>query len=222
MDEQERVPDAVVRRLPGYYRNLKELESQGVMRISSQALGKRMGLTASQIRQDINCFGGFGQQGYGYHVPNLRLCIRQILGVDRNHRMVVVGIGNIGSAVAHYPSFRNDGFEMVALFDASKKRIGKTIEGLTILPVSQLESYLAGHDVDILILATPADHAQALVDRIVDTGVRAIWNFTPVDLVVPASIEVANVHLSDSLMALTFRLHERDLRNQESPKWIRE
>lgn len=220
MQTQERVSDAVVRRLPGYYRNLTALEAQGILRISSQALGKRMGLTASQIRQDMNCFGGFGQQGYGYHVPNLRQCIGQIIGIHKTHRMIVIGIGNIGSAIVHYPTFQSDGFEMLALFDNNASRIGQTIEGLTIRAVDTLESFLAAQSVDIVILSTPAESAQALVHRIANTNIRAIWNFTPVDLIAPDTIEIANVHLSDSLMALTFRLHEREVRSQKSPQWL--
>jgi redox-sensing transcriptional repressor len=215
--ESNRIPDAVARRLPSYYRNLRELELAGVIRLSSQALGKRMGLTASQIRQDINCFGGFGQQGYGYHVPNLKLCIGQILGIDRLQRLVIVGAGNIGTAVAHYPSFRNEGFRITALFDVDPARIGQRVNDVEILPFHTLHSFLTAHPADIVIIATPARSAQGVVDTAAQCGVRGIWNFAPTNLTVPEGMEIANVHLSDSLMALSFRLHEREVRTQSLP-----
>lgn len=218
----ERVPDAVVRRLPGYYRHLRELESEGVTRLSSQALGERMGLTASQIRQDINCFGGFGQQGYGYNVSGLKKSIGQILGIDRPHRVVIVGAGNIGRAVADYPTFRNEGFTVEALFDANPEIIGKTVQNAPILPAEQLGGYLVTHPVDILVIATPAEAAQAILDLAVAGKVRAVWNFAPIDLTPPDWMEIGNVHLSDSLMSLSFRLHERDVRRQDQPAWIHE
>jgi len=218
----ERVPDAVARRLPGYYRHLRELEAESITRLSSQALGERMGLTASQIRQDINCFGGFGQQGYGYHVPYLRRRIGQILGIDKNHNMIIVGAGNIGLAVAHYQAFREEGFRVLALFDIDPKRIGQTVQGPQVLPLSDLKGFLAAHMIDILVLATPADSAQAIVDLCAASTLRAIWNFAPIDLNVPETMEVANVHLSDSLMALSFRLHEREVMGQDIPRWVQE
>ena len=221
MVSAQRVPDAVARRLPWYCRTLRELEAEGLQRLSSQALGARMGLTASQIRQDINYFGGFGQQGYGYHVPKLRQCIEQILGIDRTHRMAIVGVGNIGSAIARYPGFRRDGFEIAALFDASVERIGNNVEGIRVMSVDQMENWLRENPVHILVLATSADCAQEIADAAAHAGIRSIWNFTPVDLSVPDAIEVANVHLGDSLMALTFRLHEREIHGR-SEKWIRE
>lgn len=222
MNHRERVPDAVVRRLPGYYRALRELEREGVMRLSSQALGVRMNLTASQIRQDINCFGGFGQQGYGYHVPSLKRRIGQIMGIDKEHRMVVVGAGNIGSAVAHYPTFHNEGFIIQALFDTAPSRIGKSVRGAPILPVDALEPYLKENPIDILVLSTPAESAQGIVAIAARAGVPAVWNFAPVDLETPEGMQIANVHLSDSLMALSFRLHEKVVSGQENPQWIKE
>ncbi len=222
MERTERVPDAVVRRLPGYYRYLRELETEGITRLSSQALGERMGLTASQIRQDINCFGGFGQQGYGYHVPSLKLRIGQILGIDRSHQMVIVGAGNIGMAVANYPTFRGEGFTVEAMFDADPARLGKTVRGVPILSVDKLDTYLAEHRVDILVIATPGEAAQAILDRAAAAKVRAVWNFAPVDLTLPDWMVGNNVHLSDSLMALSFRMHEREVLAQETPEWTKE
>ena len=222
MERNDRIPDAVVRRLPGYYRNLRELESEGITRLSSQALGERMGLTASQIRQDINCFGGFGQQGYGYNVKSLKQSIGQILGVDKEHQVVIVGVGNIGRAVADYPTFRNEGFRIKALFDVDAGRIGSTVREAPVLDVKELESFLSKNPIDILVLATPAASAHAILDTAIRAKVPAIWNFAPVDLAAPEWMEVANVHLSDSLMALSFRLHEREVRRQEHPTWIKE
>ncbi|MCL1965457.1 MAG: redox-sensing transcriptional repressor Rex [Firmicutes bacterium] len=222
MHQKGRVPDGVVRRLPGYYRYLRELEAEGVIRLSSQTLGERMGLTPSQIRHDINYFGGFGHQGYGYHVPNLKRRIGQILGVDREHWLVIVGAGNIGSAVALYPTFRNEGFRIQALFDISRSRIGKNVGNVPILPVGELENYLAEHPIDIVVIATPAESAQEITHIAARAGVRAIWNFAPVDLETSGELEVLNVHLSDGLMALSFRLHEREVLRQEYPQWIKE
>lgn len=222
MPRTERIPDAVVRRLPGYYRHLRELEAEGITRVSSQALGTRMGLTASQIRQDINCFGGFGQQGYGYHVPSLKKNIGQILGIDREHRVVIAGAGNIGRAVADYPTFRKEGFRIEALFDTDKARIGKTVRDAPIFSVDTLGEFLSKNPIDILVIATPAAAAQAVLDAAIAARVPALWNFAPVDLATPEWMEVTNVHLSDSLMALSFRLHEREVRQQDNPTWIKE
>lgn len=222
MEHTERVPDAVARRLPGYHRHLRELEEEGVVRLSSQALGKRMGLTASQIRQDINCFGGFGQQGYGYHVPDLKRYVEQILGLDTTHRMVIAGAGSIGTAIAHYQAFRREGFHILALFDTDPARIGQMIGGAPVLPAGDMDEFLLAHPIDILLLATPVESAQDIASLAVKRGVRAIWNFAPIDLSVPATVEVANVHLSDSLFALSFRLHEREVRAQENSTWVKE
>ncbi len=222
MENHQRVPDAVVRRLPGYYRHLRELEAEGVQRLSSQALGERMGLTASQIRQDINCFGGFGQQGYGYHVPTLKRSIGQILGIDRSHRVVIVGAGNIGSAVARYTAFRSEGFLIAALFDVDPARAGQTVGGARVYPLAELAAYLAEHEVDILVLSTPAESAQGILDIAAAARIPGVWNFAPVDLTAPEWMEIANVHLSDSLMALSFRLHEREVHTQREGQWIKE
>ncbi len=221
MHQRDRVSDAVVRRLPGYYRHLRELEAQGVLRLSSRALGERMGLTASQIRQDMNCFGGFGQQGYGYYVPNLKRRIGEILGVDTPHHMVIVGAGNIGRAVASYPTFRKEGFVVDALFDVDPALIGQVLQGVEVWPAGELRNYLAEHAVDIVVIATPADSARAVLDTAAEAGVRAVWNFAPVDLPAPDKMELGNVHLSDSLMALSFRMHERALMDEGGSGWRR-
>lgn len=208
---KSRVSDAVVRRLPMYYRHLKELEREGVERISSKELGNRMKLTASQIRQDINCFGGFGQQGYGYHVPELRWHIGEILGLEKHYEVVVVGAGNIGRAVANYDGFAKEGFFVRALFDNAVNLIGEKVGEIPVLSVSELPEWAGSHRVDIAVLTVPASEAQKTAEFIVSCGIKAIWNFAPVDLNLPEGIMANHVHLSDSLHILTYRMNEEDL-----------
>lgn len=205
---KQRVPDAVVRRLPTYYRHLRDLEHAGVVRISSRELGERTGLTASQIRQDINYFGGFGQQGYGYNVGELKKNMGDILGLTQMHNMVIIGSGNIGQAVANYPSFYNEGFRVSAMFDVDPQHIGKTVRDVVIQSSTLLEAYLTQNRVDIGVIATPAHAAQSIVDQLIAHGVRAIWNFAPTDLNCPEHVKVNNVHLSDSLLVLSYRMKE--------------
>ena len=211
MAYKSRVSDAVIRRLPMYYRHLRELEKTGVVRISSQELGERMNLTASQIRQDINCFGGFGQQGYGYHVTNLKEHIAEILGLRKQYHVIIVGAGNIGRAVANYPSFSKEGFGIQAIFDVSAALVGIDVHGTLVQPMEKLEGWLAAHQVDIAVLAVPATCAQDTADRLAKGGVRGIWNFAPVDLTLPEGVAVNNVHLSDSLNILSYRMNEKEL-----------
>lgn len=200
------VSEAVIKRLPAYYRHLKELEQEGVVQISSQGLGERMGFTASQIRQDINCFGGFGRQGYGYHVAELRMHIGQIMGVDQTHRMIIVGSGNIGTAVALADSFPRNGFETVALFDNSEAKIGTKIGELTVQDVGSLKRYLDEHAVDIAVLALPVGCAQSVANQLYEYGVRGFWNFAPVDLKLPRDAAMVNVHLDEGLQVLSYRM----------------
>ena len=200
MAYKSRVSDAVVRRLPMYYRHLRDLEKAGVVRISSQELGERMNLTASQIRQDINCFGGFGQQGYGYHVSNLKERIAEILGLRHDYHVIIVGAGNIGRAVANYAGFDKEGFHIQAMFDVSPALVGVDVHGV-----------LVAHQVDIAVLSVPKAFAQDTADLLVAGGVRAIWNFAPVDLALPEGVAVNNVHLSDSLHILSYRMNEKEL-----------
>ena len=206
-----KISDAVIRRLPGYYRYLRELEKIGITRISSQELGARMGLTASQIRQDINCFGTLGQQGYGYHVSDLRAHIGSILGLDTPHSMVIVGAGNIGQAVAWYPGFSSRGFEPVAMFDVKPELIGTTIRDVPVYDIATIRDFLAQNPVRIGVIATPAQGARQAAQLLVEGGVRAIWNFAPIDLKVPENVVINNVHLTDSLLVLTYRLHQMEL-----------
>ncbi len=204
------VSDAVIRRLPGYYRHLRELEASGVMQISSQELGRRMQLTPSQIRQDINCFGGFGRQGYGYRVSELKEHIGDILGMNRQHQMIILGAGSIGTAVAHYPTFSREGFCTLAMFDVAEDKIGTRMNGVPVLDMADLEAFLAENPVDIAVLALPAAYAQVSMDRLYAGGVRAVWNFAPTDLTHPDDMIVVNVHLSDSLQILSYRIAHRE------------
>ena len=204
------VSDAVIRRLPGYYRHLRELEAAGVTQISSQELGKRMSLTPSQIRQDINCFGGFGRQGYGYNVKELKGHIGEILGLDRIHQVIILGAGSIGNAVARYPTFSREGFKTVAMFDVAADKVGCSIGEIPVLAMSELECFLQDNPVEIAVLALPAAYAQETLNRLYERGVRAVWNFAPTDLNHPEDMIVVNVHLSDSLQILSYRIAHRD------------
>ena len=201
---KEKISNAVVSRLPMYYRYLSSLEKAGYTRISSQQLGEKMGLTASQIRQDINCFGGFGQQGYGYNVSGLRMCVGEILGLNRKYAMAIIGFGNIGRAISHYKAFAKMGFEVKALFDTDPELIGKQDNGLTILAMDMLEDYLKRNRIDVGVVAVPDVAAQAACDALVAGGVRGIWNFGPIDLIVPPNVELKSVHLLDALLVLSY------------------
>ncbi len=200
------VSDAVIRRLPGYFRHLKELEAEGVQQISSQELGERMHLTASQIRQDINCFGGFGRQGYGYSVSDLRENIGHILGLDTGHSMVIIGAGNIGHAIANSDSFMASGFQTIAVFDNDPQKIGTKVGGLTVQDMAHIRPYIADNKVDICVLAVPADTAQQIVGELCEYGVPAFWNFAPVDLKLPQGRALMNVHLEEGLQVLSYRM----------------
>lgn len=204
------VSEAVIRRLPGYYRHLTELEAAGINQISSQELGRRMRLTPSQIRQDINCFGGFGRQGYGYRVSELRAHIGEILGLNEAHRVIIIGAGNIGSAVAQYPAFVLEGFTTVALFDTAAEKIGTRVGDIPVHAMGELEAFLEATPVDMAVLATPAACAQETLNRLERCGIRAVWNFAPVDLRHSRSMEVVNVHLSDSLQILSYKMIHHD------------
>ncbi len=201
---KEKVSNAVVSRLPVYYRYLSTLEKAGYTRISSAQLGEKMGLTASQIRQDINCFGGFGQQGYGYNVSGLKMRVGEILGMTRAYKMVIVGAGNIGRAISGYKAFRKMGFEVLALFDADPQLIGKTDSGVSVLSMEQMPGYLKEHPIDVGVVAVPDVAAQAACDALVEGGVRGIWNFAPIDLTVPNHVRLKSVHLLDALLVLSY------------------
>lgn len=204
------VSEAVIKRLPAYYRHLKELEREGVRQISSQELGERMAFTASQIRQDINCFGGFGRQGYGYDVAELRKHIGHIMGVDQGHKMIILGAGNIGRAVALADSFPRNGFETVAIFDSSEAKIGTEVGEHTVQDIAQLKRYLDENTVDIAVLALPVSCAQKMADQLCEYGVRGFWNFAPLDLKLPKEAAVVNVHLDEGLEVLSFRMMHKE------------
>ena len=204
------VSDAVIRRLPGYYRHLRELEAAGVTQISSQELGKRMQLTPSQIRQDINCFGGFGRQGYGYKVTELKGHIGEILGLGKPHKVIILGAGSIGTAVAKYPTFSREGFETIAMFDVAESKVGTRVGTIPVFHMDDLDIFLGDNKIDIAVLATPAQGAQETLTRLYAGGVRAVWNFAPTDLNHPDDMIVVNVHLSDSLQILSYKMAHRD------------
>lgn len=200
------ISDAVIRRLPSYYRHLRELEQEGILQISSQELGERMGLTPSQIRQDINTFGGVGRQGFGYQVQALREHIRSTMGLDREHRMVIIGAGRMGQAIANYSHFARDGFITVALFDIDPERIRKGTPELPVYPAEEMEERLPGLQADIGVLVLPADAAQETLELLYRMGIRAVWNFAPVDLHYPRDMVVVNMHLSDTLHILSYQM----------------
>ena len=203
----EHISDAVIRRLPGYYRHLRELEKEGITQISSTELGELMGQTPSLVRQDINCVGGFGRQGYGYDVSRLKNGIGEMLGLNRKHCMIILGSGSIGSAVARYPSFAKEGFETIGMFDIDPARIGCTVANICIEPLDHLEAFCSSHVVDIAVLAVPAEAALETAERVAACGVNAIWNFAPVDLKLEAKhVEIVNVHLSDTLQVLSYKM----------------
>ncbi len=204
----KQIPQRVVSRLAMYYRVLSQLEKGGVERISSRELGEMMGITPSQLRQDLSYFGEFGQQGYGYKVSYLHLEISRILGLEKQHSMILIGVGNLGRAIASYTNFRNRGFELVGAFDVREELIGKKVDDIDIQPTTELRAFLRQNKVDIGILTVPASQAQQVADILIEEGIKGIWNFAPLKLNVPESVIVEHVHISDSLYSLSFRLHE--------------
>lgn len=206
MDEKE-ISQAVIGRLPRYFRYLGELKDEGVERISSQDLSGLMKVTASQIRQDFNNFGGFGQQGYGYNVEYLYNEIGKILGLDRQHNFIIVGAGNLGRALGNYINFERRGFIFRGIFDQNPELLGMEIRGVRVMAMEEMERFIHENDIDIAVLTIPKTGARSVAERLVKTGIRAIWNFAHVDLSVPEGIQVENVHLSDSLMKLSYNIN---------------
>ena len=208
--KKQNVSDAVIRRLPRYYRYLDDLHSKGVVRISSSSLGGKMGITASQIRQDLSCFGEFGQQGYGYNVEELRSEIGHILGVDSHHRIIVVGVGNLGHALMQNFHFKDIGFTLEAAFDVSPDLVGTTVAGVPILDLAELDSFVQEHRPDVAVLTVPQPAAQSTADRLIDLGVRGFWNFTNVELSSSLdTVRFEDVHFADSLLTLSYRITDR-------------
>ena len=198
----------VVKRMPRYYRYLDDLLSKNITRISSTELSKKMGVTASQIRQDLNCFGGFGQQGYGYNVEMLHEKIGSILGLDRGYKMIIVGAGHLGHALANHNNFRKRGFRLVGIYDTDAAIIGKDIAGLTVEDYENVEDSIADKKPDIAILAVPKSAVNDVAERLMNAGVRGFLNFTYAELNLPSDVTVENVHISDTLMTLAYRISE--------------
>ncbi len=207
LGNKRKVPLTVIKRLPRYYRYLSELFKNDIGRISSKELSQRMGVTASQIRQDLNFFGGFGQQGYGYNVEYLYNEIGAILGLNKTRKMIIVGAGNLGQALANYKNFRKRGFELAGIFDVREDLIDKEVNGLKIQDFKSLEGFIKENPVDIGILSVPHDQTPSVAEKLVSCGIKALWNFSPMDLKLRQGIVIENVHLSDSLMTLAYKLN---------------
>lgn len=208
MIEEKKISMAVIRRLPRYFRYLSDLMKLDIKRVSSKELSERMQITASQIRQDLNCFGGFGQQGYGYNVEYLYDEIGKILGTDKRFSCIILGAGNMGNALANYENFRKRGFDILAIFDIDEKKIGKKINGIEVYGTDKLQEFVADNKIDIAILTVPNKKVIDAATEITSLGIKGIWNFSPSDLRLGEGIVVENVHLSDSLMVLGYRLRE--------------
>lgn len=209
MDKKRDISMAVIRRLPKYHRYLFDLLNNEIDRISSKELSEKIGFTASQIRQDLNCFGDFGQQGYGYNVKELYGQISNILGLTKPYKTIIIGAGNIGQALANYTRFQKYGINVECIFDTNPKLIGLKIREIEIKDIDYLPEFLLENHVDIGIISVSSVNAQKICDILVGNGVKGIWNFAPVDLVVESDITIENVHLSDSLLTLTCLLNEK-------------
>ena len=212
MKRNAKVSTAVIRRLPRYYRHLSELQEDGVVRISSSGLGKSMGLTASQIRQDLFCFGGFGQQGYGYKVDSLKEEIGEILGISRGHTLVVLGTGNLGRAIIQNFRFSSNGFRLLAAFDINPDMVGAQIAGVPVYHTDEMEAFVSSRQVDVGLLTVPIAAAQQMGDRLVRAGVKGIWNFTNYELTCSQTgVVVESVHFSDSLLTMSYLISQQEV-----------
>ena len=207
MKKTSKISNAVIKRLPRYRRYLNELHRDGVDKISSRELSDLIGYTASQIRQDLNNFGGFGQQGYGYNVEALYKEISSILGLDKEYKMVIVGAGNLGQAIANHTYYYKAGFVVNSLFEVNPKLIGLKINDITVRDYEQLVGYIQQNQIDIGIICTTKDAAQEVADKMCYAGIKGIWNFAPVDLEVPTCVAVENVHLSDGLHSIAYHIN---------------
>ena len=207
---KKNISDAVIRRLPRYYRKLTDLYESGVVRISSRSLGGEMGITASQIRQDFSCFGEFGQQGYGYHVEELRAEIGHILGMDQEHRLIIIGAGHLGHALLQNFPFADTGFTVNAAFDISPTVIGSSVNGVPIYAMNDLEAFLRNNPVDVVALTVPQNAARGIAERLIALGVSGFWNFTNLELESNnPNVKFENIHFSDSLLTLSYRIANR-------------
>lgn len=208
--KKENISDAVIRRLPRYYRQLTDLCNRGVVRISSHSLGQEMNITASQIRQDFSCFGEFGQQGYGYNVEELHTEIGHILGVDNNHHLIMIGVGNLGRALLHNFPFSDTGFTVDGAFDVSPAIIGSTVSGVPVYSMDELDDYIQNHNVDVVVMTVPQAVAQELADHLITLGVHGFWNFTNIELSsANPNVKFENIHFADSLLILSYRIANR-------------
>ena len=204
---KENISDAVIRRLPRYYRQLTDLCNRGVVRISSHSLGQEMNITASQIRQDFSCFGEFGQQGYGYNVEELRAEIGHILGVDNNHHLIMIGVGNLGHALLQNFPFSQSGFTVDAAFDVSPAVIGTVVNNVPVYAMSELDHFLQDHPVDVVVLTIPQSVAQDTASHLINLGVKGFWNFTNIELSSQLpDVQFENIHFADSLLTLSYRI----------------
>ena len=209
VEHRQEVSKAVIQRLPRYYRNICELKAEGAQRISSRALAERMGLTASQIRQDFSCFGEFGQQGYGYNVAELRAEIGHILGIDSGHRIIVIGVGHLGHALLQNFDFDKVGFRIDSAFDVSPALIGTEIRGVSVHSMDELEEYVANYHPNVAVLTVPQNVAQPLADRLIGLGVRGFWNFTNVELSTKEDgVFFEDIHFVDTLLTLSYRISQ--------------
>ena len=206
---QNKVSLPVIKRLPKYYRYISDMHNNGIVKVSSSELARMMGTTASQVRQDFNCFGGFGQQGYGYSVGKLKKEISHILGLDQRYNVIIIGAGRIGQALMGYKNFMLEGFNVVDIFDNDPLKVGTEIEGREVQNIAMLDSYLKDKSIDIAIICTPKEYAQQSADLLVSFGIKAVWNFAPADVAVRRGVAVENVHLSDSLYVLSYKLKEK-------------
>lgn len=214
MDNKE-ISQAVIGRLPRYFRYLGELKDDGIERISSQELSAIMKVTASQIRQDFNNFGGFGQQGYGYKVEYLYEEIGKILGLHKTHNLIIIGAGNLGQALANYMNFERRGFLFRGIFDNNPALFGKKIRDLEVRPMEELETFVKENEIDIAVLTIPKTSALEVAERLARQDIKGIWNFAHIDLNLPKEIQVENVHLSDSLMKLTYNINRYETEKEE-------
>ena len=201
------ISEAVVKRLPRYYRYLEHLEQEGVTKVSSGRLAQLLGVTASQVRQDFCNFGGFGQHGYGYDVANLKKNLAEILGLDRKYDMIIIGAGNIGRALAGYKNFAGEGFNVRALFDIDVRE--KSVGGIPVYSMEMLSDYVKKNGCDIAVIATQKGVAADIADRLVALGVKSIWNFAPIDLDLPDDVSVENIAMSESLYVLSYRMKNK-------------
>ena len=205
---EKNVPLVVIRRLPRYYRYLTDLKDMGIERVSSQVLSKKLGFTASQVRQDLNCFGGFGQQGYGYNVEILRDEISKILGLDRCYKVIIIGAGNLGHALLNYPGFSKRGFRFIGIFDNNPETVGKNAGKLKVTGMDKLEEFCEKNKPDIAALAIPRDGTSEVAKKLEALGIKGLWNFSHVEIT--SHLPVENVHLSDSLMTLAYEISSEE------------